>query len=259
VTRITVENGRATGVYMKHGKRTTHEEFLPCDFLLANVTPWSLDTLLEEESPAQLRREVTQRHDGSGAFILHLGVQSDLLPADLPDHHQIITAMEGALGEGRSIYLSMSPTWDDSRAPAGQRTVTVSTHTAVRQWWELLQRDEAAYYARKAAYSARLLNAIEQVIPGFRKSITLHLAGTPITYNFYTGRHLGMVGGFPQTSLFAARGPRTGIVNVRLIGDSIFPGQSTAGVTLGAIRVVQDVKRTLKIQGIETTTQKVKA
>ena len=55
----------------------------------------------------------------------------------------------------------------------------------------------------------------------------------------------GMVGGFPQTSLFRARGPRTGLPNVRLVGDSIFPGQSTAGVTLGAQRVVQDVMRTL--------------
>jgi phytoene dehydrogenase-like protein len=55
-----------------------------------------------------------------------------------------------------------------------------------------------------------------------------------------------MVGGFPQTSLFAARGPRTGIANVRLVGDSIFPGQSTAGVSLGALRVAHDVQRQLE-------------
>jgi len=47
--------------------------------------------------------------------------------------------------------------------------------------------------------------------------------------------------------LFKARSPRTGISNLRLVGDSIFPGQSTAGVTLGAIRVAQDVKRHLPI------------
>jgi phytoene dehydrogenase-like protein len=46
-----------------------------------------------------------------------------------------------------------------------------------------------------------------------------------------------MVGGFPQTSIWQARGPATGVPNILLVGDSIFPGQSTAGVTLGAFRV----------------------
>jgi phytoene dehydrogenase-like protein len=38
-----------------------------------------------------------------------------------------------------------------------------------------------------------------------------------------------------------ARGPRTGLANLWLVGDSIFPGQSTAGVTLGALRVAGEV------------------
>ena len=64
---------------------------------------------------------------------------------------------------------------------------------------------------------------------------------TPPSYHYYTGRYLGMVGGFPQTSLLNARGPQTGIANIKLVGDSIFPGQSTAAVTLGAIRVAKSV------------------
>jgi phytoene dehydrogenase-like protein len=60
------------------------------------------------------------------------------------------------------------------------------------------------------------------------------------------------VGGFAQTSLFQARSPRTGIPNLRLVGDSIFPGQSTAGVTLGAIRVAKDVQRTMPLRRAPT-------
>ncbi|MEP7294515.1 MAG: hypothetical protein ABI835_22185, partial [Chloroflexota bacterium] len=82
--------------------------------------------------------------------------------------------------------------------------------------------------------------------PGFRAGIALTMPGTPVTYQFYTGRSLGMVGGFPQTSLFRARSPLTGITNVRLVGDSVFPGQSTAGVTLGAIRVATDLLSRLR-------------
>ncbi|MDZ4770933.1 MAG: NAD(P)/FAD-dependent oxidoreductase, partial [Chloroflexota bacterium] len=241
VTRVNVRDGRAVSVTTKKG-----DEF-PCDFLLANLTPWSLDALLGDDSPPGLRRETATRAPGWGAFVLHLGVRADALPADLPDHHQFIESMEGALGETRSVFMSMSPLWDSSRAPAGHRAVTVTTHTRVQPWWDVLQSDPAAYGALKDEYADKMLTHIERAIPGFRAAIALNMPGTPVTYEFYTGRHLGMVGGFPQTSLFRVRTPLTGIANTRLVGDSIFPGQSTAGVSLGALRVAQDVMRRLPV------------
>jgi C-3',4' desaturase CrtD len=246
VTRISVESGRANGVYVQVGRRAKTETFIPCDFVIGNLTPWSLDQLLAEYSPARLKREVNRCVPGWGAFVLHLGVQDAKLPQDLPDHHQIIADMSGPLGEGRSIFMSLSPAWDESRAPTGMRAVTVTTHTAAQPWWDLMNHDMAAYLDRKQQYTEQLIETIDRIIPGFKAGIRLVLPGTPVTYHFYTERHLGMVGGFPQGSLFRARGPHTGIPNLRLIGDSIFPGQSTAGVTLGAMRVVQAVRRTLE-------------
>lgn len=255
VEKIEVRQGRAMRVKTKRGAA------YDADFILANLTPWSLDDMLGDDSPASLRRETARRRAGWGAFVLHLGLQTDKLPAGLPDHHQIITEMQGALGEGRSIFISLSPAWDTSRAPAGRRAATVTTHTDVAQWWDLLARDPSAYEARKLEYADRLLAVVDRAIPGFRASVDLMLPGTPVTYQFYTGRHLGMVGGFPQTSLFKARSPLTGIPNIRLVGDSIFPGQSTAGVTLGALRVTADVLRRLtppQIQGGEQTARYTK-
>jgi phytoene dehydrogenase-like protein len=243
VTKIHIEAGRAIGVSVKEGRRTQHIEFIPADFVIGNLTPWSLDELLGEASPAQLKREVAGREIGWGAFVLHLGIEAEKLPPNLPDHHQIIADLEGSMGETRSLFLSMSPTWDSSRALSGHRAVTVSTHTNVRPWWNLLAQNPDAYQARKQEYADRILAQIDSVIPGFSGAVKLILPGSPVTFQFYTSRHLGQVGGFAQKSLFAARGPHTGIPNVRLVGDSIFPGQSTAGVTLGAIRVAKDVKQ----------------
>lgn len=245
VTRIEIQNGQVVGVWAKHGRRAKSEEFFPADFVVANTTPWNLNSLLGEHSPAGLQREVQNRNFGWGAFVLHMGIKAEALPAGFPDHHQIIAEMEGELGEGRSIFMSFSPTWDAERAPAGERALTVTTHTNVQQWWDLLNQDEAAYYAKKDEYAERIIDTIDKVIPNFKANLTLVMQGTPVTYNFYTDRHMGMVGGFPQTSLFKMRGPRTGIPNLRLVGDSIFPGQSTAGVSLGAIRVADDVQRSL--------------
>jgi len=244
VSRVHVANGRVTGVDVQTGRRGK-PSFLGADFVIANLTPWSLDSLLGQASPAQLRRETQTRRPGWGAFVLHLGVDAARLPPDLSDHHQFVADMTSPLGEGVTVFMSMSPTWDASRAPVGHRAVTITTHTAVQPWWDTLAAGEAAYDARKADYSERLLGGIERYIPGFRQSVTLALPGSPVTYEFYTGRHLGMVGGFPHRSLFAARGPRTGLPNARLVGDSIFPGQSTAGVSLGALRVARDVLRQL--------------
>lgn len=244
VTRLHVTNGRVSGLDVQTGRRG-QPAFMPADFVIANLTPWSLDGLLGEASPSQLRREVRGRQAGWGAFVLHLGVDARRLPPGLPDHHQFITEMTGPLGEGKSIFLSLSPAWDASRAPDGHRAVTITTHTAVQPWWDALAAGGAAYETRKADYTERLLSGIEQVLPGFRQSVVLALPGSPVSYAFYTGRHLGMVGGFPQRSLLAARGPQVGLPNLRLVGDSIFPGQSTAGVSLGALRVYRDVLRQL--------------
>lgn len=243
VTGIKTEDGRAVGVHARHGRRSRETRFFPADFVIANLTPWNLDDLLGEDSPLSLQRETRQRPAGWGAFVLHLGVRSEAFPPDFPDHHQVIADMESPLGETRSIFMSVSPLWDTQRAPAGQRAVTITTHTNVGLWWDLLERDPDAYAAYKQNYTERMLDQVERILPGFRQHLTLTLPGTPVTYQYYTGRHLGQVGGFPQTSLFKARGPRTGIANVRLVGDSIFPGQSTAGVTLGALRVAADVQR----------------
>jgi C-3',4' desaturase CrtD len=244
VTKIDVRAGRVVGVHTLHGRQPG--PYVSADFVIANLTPGSLDELLAENSPARLQREVTRRGDmGWGAFVLYLGVDSSKLPVDLPDHHQIVTDMHGPLGEGRSIFVSFSPAWDASRAPEGHRAVTVTTHTAVQPWWELLERDPAAYATRKQTYTEQMLDGIERAIPGFRASVALVMDGTPVTYSTWTHRYRGMVGGFPQVSLLRARGPRTGIPNLRLVGDSIFPGQSTAGVTAGAMRVSRDVLRAL--------------
>jgi C-3',4' desaturase CrtD len=235
---IVMRDGRAVGVEVEHRRQRTT---LNADFVVGNLTPWSLDELLGDESSASLQRETRGRKLGSGAFVLHLGVRDEAFPADFPDHHQVLRTIDQPLGEGNSIFLSISPRWDSSRAPAGHRAVTMTTHTEVTQWWSLLERDKAAYEARKAKYSDKMLDLVARILPNFRQHIALHMPGTPVTYQFYTDRHLGMVGGFPQGSLFAARSPRVGISNVRLVGDSVFPGQSTAGVSLGAIRVTEDV------------------
>jgi C-3',4' desaturase CrtD len=250
VTRMEVSNGETVGVWARRGRLASEEIFYPADFVIANMTPWDVDEMLGEHSPASLKREVARRKVGWGAFVLHMGVRDDVIPEDFPEHHQILVGVDGPLGETRSIFISISPAWDDTRAPLGQRAVTVTTHTDPMQWWSLLEIDRDAYYALKEEYTSKIVAAIDGLLPGFAQSITLSLPGTPVTYQYYTDRDRGQVGGFPIRSLLKVRGPRTGIRNLRIVGDSIFPGQSTAAVTLGAMRVAADVQRNLGLYAV---------
>ncbi len=237
VTQIEMKNGRAVAAITNKGLH------LEADNIVANLTPWALRDLLGENTPRQLAREVRQREATWGAFTLYLGIDAAKLPQSSTNHHQIIVNAERPLGEGNSVFVSLSDPADSSRAPAGHRALTLSTHTAIAPWWQLRHGDKGAYHARRDDYTERLLNAAEIALPGLRSAIELTLPGTPVTFEFYTRRPSGMVGGFPQKSLLQARGPSTGIKNVWLVGDSIFPGQSTAGVTLGGMRVAALVER----------------
>jgi C-3',4' desaturase CrtD len=235
VERIEVERGQVTAVHTNKHK-TFH-----ADNIIANLTPWALSDLLGGAAAPSLKREVQQREATWGAFTMYLGLEEAALPPLVTSHYQVIVDHTRPLGEGNSVFVSLSEAGETDRAPIGMRTATLSTHTAVAPWWQLRHTDKSAYHARRDAYAQRLLDAAEQAIPSLRRAIRLCLPGTPVTFAFYTKRPLGMVGGFPQTSLFNVRGPQTGIPNLWLVGDSIFPGQSTAGVTLGGMRVATAV------------------
>ncbi len=235
VERLEVRRGRVTAAHTDKGLR------VPAEAFIANLTPWALRAVLGDDAPPTLRQEVRRRPATWGAFTLYLGLDTAAFPGVGPDHHQVIVDPARPLGEGNSVFISLSDPTDAARAPAGARAATLSTHTAIAPWRAWQARDPEAYEARQAEYTERLLAAAERALPGLRRAVRLCLPGTPAAFEYFTRRPQGMVGGFPQTSLFAARGPATGIDNLWLVGDSVFPGQSTAGVTLGALRVATSV------------------
>lgn len=243
VTKIERDSkGRATAVETKRGLR------LEADFFLANLTPWALNNLLGDEAPPRLEQEVEALEPTWGAFMVYLGIDKAKFKARFPDsagHHQVILDPSKPLGETNSVFVSLADFGDESRAPVGESPVTMSTHTEISQWWRWRKADKATYAARKEAYLEKMLHTAEQALPGLRETITFQTTGTPVSFQRFTRRPKGMVGGFPQKSILQARGPRTAVSNLLLVGDSVFPGQSTAGVTLGGLRVARQVAQAL--------------
>ncbi|NUM45136.1 MAG: FAD-dependent oxidoreductase [Anaerolineales bacterium] len=239
VTEIVFERGKPVAV------KTNKGQVFPADTIIANLPPWNLARLMGEQAPRVLKTLVGPP-EGWGAFMVYVGVAEEAIPKGLALHHQVIEpgAQSGKLlseyGEGRTVFLSLTPEGEKNRAPEGFRAVTMSTHTALEPWWTLYQHDRAGYDARKQAYLDRMLAAAERVIPHVRAAANLIMPGTPITFQRFTRREAGWVGGVPQTNLFRAWGPRLA-PGVWMVGDSIFPGQSTAAVALGGVRVATTI------------------
>lgn len=244
VKAIRMEQGRPVSVSTKR-----NQEY-DADIVIANLTPWNIAELLGDQAPQSIAKLPKRPDSGWGAFMLYAGIDEtalDKIPQQDPRlaetlHHQII--VQEPLGEGNSVFVSISPPGDRRRAPAGKRALTISTHTGMNGWWILQRHDRKRYEQRRAAYSERIFKAVARIIPEIRAASELILPGTPVTFNRFTRRKLGWVGGVPQKSLFQAWGPRLA-QNLWMVGDSIFPGQSTAAVALGGMRVADAVLSTL--------------
>jgi C-3',4' desaturase CrtD len=230
--RIVLEKGRPVAVETKRGKS------FPAETVIVNLPPWNVARLLEDQAPYRLRCLPPQPQEGWGAFMVYIGLDGSAVPEDFPLHHQVV--VREPLAEGNTVFLSLSPAWDTGRAPAGQRALTLSTHTRLAPWWQLFESDPAAYEAHKQRYMERIMAAAEIALPGLREAAHLILPGTPVTFRRFTRRAWGWVGGFPQTSLFRTWAPRLA-PQLWLVGDSIFPGQSTAAVAMGGLRVATAV------------------
>jgi len=215
----------------------------PADIVVANLTPDSLRLLFDPRASGANRINKRSK-SGWSAFILYLGVEESVFREGDAGHVQIITG-SGELGEGNSIFVSVSPSDDSLRAPEGFRAVTVSTHTRPEKWFEAKERGDGAYEELKASYTKKVMSLISQHFENMEGRIAVMSAATPVTWERYTGRSFGYVGGYAQTSLFGVRGPGTPFRNLFLAGDAVFPGQSLPGVVTSSRRVAELVERKL--------------
>jgi len=233
VLQLTVQNNHIDKVVTEKGTYT-------CRQMLCNGSSATLAPLLGKVVPGSWRKLNRSRW---GAFILHLGMDENVFAGRSSRYLQLMHPGVSSLAEGGSLFLSVSDPGDTSRAPAGKTAVTVSTHTEVDQWWQALKEDRKSYEGLKKKYTDKIINTMTHYLGDCRGSIDLCLAGTPVTYARYTGRHLGLVGGYAQTGLFAPRQERYGLKNITFVGDHRFPGQSITGVTVGAAMVADSLLR----------------
>jgi C-3',4' desaturase CrtD len=200
--------------------------------VVLSLPPQCLDTLLDPAViPAGYRHRLGQLGEPSGALVFYGAVGREHLPDDCPAHLQRDWQEPGPL------FVSVSRE-GDGHAPAGQATVIASVFTAARPWFEGALASRAA----RTHLKQTLLEQIQcglQTLLGIAPQAWLHAElATPRAFAHWCGRPHGYVGGLGQhPSRFGPFGlaSRTPLPGLWLCGDSIYPGEGTAGVSLSAL------------------------
>lgn len=203
--------------------------------VVANLLPADLGRLLDRR-PTSLERSDTAVRTGWGAVMLYAIAREPEGATPDPVHLQLVGDARAPLIEGNHAFVSVSAR-SDGFAPAGLRSITVSTHADLRSWREDGHADRAA------AIQERMRALVRRHAPEW-SSWTLSLPASPRTFQRFVGRSGGWVGGVP---LRAGRWPWTGafhrpvVPGLWLVGDSIFPGQSILSAAVGGHRVAEAV------------------
>lgn len=151
------------------------------------------------------------------------------------NYHQVHLPKALSYSQGESLFLSFSSLNDPLRSKDSMQTLTISTHAHESDW--NLERTDEEYKKRKSL----LTQEIEEILKKTFQDNLLELGrieiGSPQTFERYTGREKGRVGGLPHRglkTLLSYPSYKTGVENFYRVGDTVFPGQGVVGVISGA-------------------------
>lgn len=167
---------------------------------------------------------VVRPPDGFGAGAHHLELVADPDAPFLEGNHLLLSI--GAEGEGV--------------ARPGTRRVTASTHMDPTR---LRSAGDDAQRAHVEEVQGRMRATIEALAPEWG-DVVREFTGSARTFRRWTGRAEGLVGGIPRRAglaqyaeVFGRRMPR----GLQLVGDSVFPGQSTLAAAAGGARAAEAI------------------
>jgi phytoene dehydrogenase-like protein len=222
--------------------RTRRGEF-EAPFVVANVLPQDLLRLAgrRREDHPDLDARARAVEAGWGAVMLYLTVRGDAALRPEAHHLELIDDPAAPFVEGNHLFCSISGRDETERAPHQQRTVTVSTHIAMTPLRAMSPAERAVYVSK---VQARMRDTLAERAPELDDAITSEMTASPRTFERFTLRAEGLVGGVPRRAGLAHyrdMGPSQPMRGVYLVGDSVFPGQSTLAVAIGGRKAAERV------------------
>ena len=189
------------------------------------------DLLSKEQS---YKNRLTTLPAPSGAFVFYSALKKKHIKRISSNHYQFVSNELG------SLFVSISKE-GDGRAPKGEITLIASLFTKVKDWIGLEKKE---YIEKKKEYLEKISFELESQF-NIASDNWLHKElATPLGFEKWTNRPNGIVGGLGQNpDIFGLFGlsSRTPFQGLWLCGDSIYPGEGTAGVSQSALMVSRQI------------------
>jgi phytoene dehydrogenase-like protein len=211
--------------------------------VVTNLLPHDVASLVAHPEALSSQVAALERRveEGWGAAMVYFAAPPPPGAAPHASHVELVQDAAQPLIEGNHLFCSISGEDEEDRAPAGERTVTVSTHVSMPR---LLSEANPAEYV--AEVQARMKAGLQRLLPEWWEGRTFEMTASPRTFARFTGRRHGYVGGIPRrVGLHHYWGvfQRPVDEGLYLVGDSVFPGQSTLATAIGGQRTVRAALR----------------
>jgi phytoene dehydrogenase-like protein len=144
-------------------------------------------------------------------------------------HHQIHLDQPLPEINSSSIFLSLNHPDDFSRTPEGMSVASISTHVHNPAHTIIEDKDKLEQF---------VLDILDRKGYISRDSIVFYHSSTPGSWQKWTNRKWGMVGGYPQYNTvkpWQMNGHRTSVKGLYTCGDTTYPGQGIPGAVLSGI------------------------
>ncbi|MFN0017660.1 MAG: phytoene desaturase family protein [Pirellulaceae bacterium] len=210
---------------------------------VVSALPIELTTRLAPKEIGESLQPYLRRNKAAvgGALVLFLGVPQGEVAGQDFTHHQLLQDYGLPLGNGNNMFISVSSPGDTLSAPAGFRAVMISTHCKLEEWEGLSEQN---YSAQKVAMTELLLRYSRRVYPRLGESAIICELATPRTFERFTRRPRGAVGGFRQqlsNTNQRAVPHTTGLPGFWLVGDTTWPGLGTVACVHGSRIVAEGI------------------
>ena len=206
------------------------------DDVIYTPPPQSLLKHLEDslEINQNYKNRIQNLPDPTGALVFYSALKKEHIKRISSNHYQIVSNELG------SLFVSISEE-GDGRAPLGEITLIASLFTKTKSWFHL---DKSKYIDKKKDYLQKISFVLETQFDIASENWLHKELATPLGFEKWTNRPNGMVGGLgqnPDTFGLFGLSSRTPLKGLWLCGDSIYPGEGTAGVSQSALMVSRQI------------------
>jgi prolycopene isomerase len=241
VTQIAVADNQVQSVLLASGQQITASTVISN----ADMRTTLLEMIGEAYFPKRYISRMKQMQPSHSIFVVYLATNLDL-PAmgihhesfyyDYVDHE--MNYHNSINGDENLSWLSMTvPTLvDPSLAPSGEHLMILTRLVSFE--------GQACWKSVKALFTEKILNYVEQKIPGLKKHLLFVESGTPNTLERYTSNHKGAAYGWemsPKQAGASRVANKSPIEGLYFAGHWSTPGGGVYGVSYSGMLAAQQV------------------